>query len=104
MAHTEDVKPIDVINSKLSKLNSIFDNLSAIAYDESLLYKEPNFKKREEIEKKKKHENKQLNLFAGMYSLKSVVFKDKTKVPAPTKLVSSVFILKMIIYNCFESS
>ena len=91
MEINEHEKPIDVINYKLSKLNSMFDGLSAIAYDEALLYKEPNFKKREELERKKQHENRQLNLFAGMYSLKSVIYKDKTKVPPPISLVSSLF-------------
>ena len=46
-------RPIDVINYKLSKLDSIFANLSGIENDRSLLYTEPNFKKREEIQARK---------------------------------------------------
>lgn len=83
----QDSRPIDFINHKLSKLDSFFDTISAVKDEPGLLYTEPSFKIKEEMKRRKDIENKQINLFAGIYSLKSVFFNDKTKVPPPVSLV-----------------
>lgn len=79
-------KPIDVINYKIGKLDSIFNSISAVEDEPGLLYVETGFKRREEQQRKKEHDEKQLKLFAGMCTVKALFFKEKTQISMPVSL------------------
>ncbi len=80
------MKPIDVINHKILKLDTIFSSLADVHEQTELSPIEPSFKIREELQRRKDKENKQLNLFAGVYSLKSVFYPENIRVPPPVSL------------------
>ena len=79
-------KPIDVINHKISKLDSLFSSLADVHEHPDPNPSEPSFKVREELQRRKDKETKQINLFAGIYSLKSVFYHDATRIPPPVSL------------------
>ncbi len=79
-------KPIDVINHKISKLDSLFSELADVHEEADPSPVELSFKVREEIQRRKAIETRQINLFAGIYSLKSISFRDKTQITQPISL------------------
>lgn len=83
-------RPIDIINKKISHLNDQLDRLNAIKLDPGTMIDEnkPDLRDLEKLEFKRQIEKKQLNLFAGVYSIKSIISNVKTDLPMTLSFVN----------------
>jgi hypothetical protein len=82
-------KTIDLIHSKISRLNDLFDSFDLIKpIDPPSTYaKKPDARELENLAIRKEIEHKHADRFAGVYSLKTVVYDLKTDIPLTLAMV-----------------
>lgn len=92
-SNQEPVRAIDIINKKIAHLDQIFESFDYIRpVDPPSFYeKQPDSKELENLAHERQIEQKQFDLFAGIYALKNVYFDIKTNIPLSFEMVFVFF-------------